>query len=71
MSEPTAIAVRRFESLAQLNAALVQRLEGVLTSVATGGAAVMLSGGRTPMQAYRELASHSPQRCSRPPRSSS
>jgi len=61
MSEPTAIAVRRFETLAALNAALVQRLEAALTSVATGGAAVMLSGGRTPMQAYRELASHSPQ----------
>src|SRR5690348_15864086 len=61
MSEPTAIAIRRFESLGERNAALVHRLEEVLTSVTTGGADVVLSGGRTPMQAYRELASHSPQ----------
>jgi len=60
MTEPTALSVRRFESLAELNAALVQRLEAALTSATSGGAAVMLSGGRTPMQAYRELASHCP-----------
>jgi 6-phosphogluconolactonase/glucosamine-6-phosphate isomerase/deaminase len=56
MSEPTQITVRRFDSLARLNAALVQRLLEALTTAAGGGAAIMLSGGRTPMQAYRELA---------------
>jgi 6-phosphogluconolactonase len=55
------IAVRRFGSLAELNIALIQRLERAITTAARGGAAIMLSGGKTPMPAYRELASRSPQ----------
>lgn len=56
------IAVRRFASLAELNAALIDRLyRAITTAAARGGAAIMLSGGKTPMAAYRELASRSPQ----------
>ncbi len=56
-----ALAVRRFASLAELNAALIPRLEQAITATASGGAAVMLSGGHTPMPAYRELANRAPQ----------
>lgn len=60
MPQSAIIAVRRFASRAELDAALVQRLEQAITTVAGGGSALMLSGGHTPMPAYRELASRSP-----------
>lgn len=56
-----AIVVRRFASLAELNAALIERLDRAITTAARGGSAIMLSGGKTPMPAYRELGSRSPQ----------
>lgn len=54
------VAVRRFASIAELNSALVQRLDRAITTTARGGAAIMLSGGKTPIPAYRELASRAP-----------
>ena len=60
MSQSAVIAVRRFASRAELDAALIQRLEQAITTVASSGSAIMLSGGHTPMPAYRELASRSP-----------
>ena len=73
------VIVRRFGSRAELDAALIQRLELAITAPAgsgaggsggsaggrsgasgNGGWAIMLSGGHTPMPAYRELASRSP-----------
>jgi len=60
MPQSAVIAVRRFASRAELDAALIQRLEQAITTAASGGSAIMLSGGRTPIPAYRELASRSP-----------
>jgi 6-phosphogluconolactonase len=62
MPQSTAISVRRFASTAELQAALIQRLELALTTSAgnDGGSVIMLSGGHTPMPAYRELARRSP-----------
>jgi 6-phosphogluconolactonase len=60
MSDTPTIEIRRFPSRAQLNAALVQRLERAIGEDAPGGTALMLSGGSTPMPAYREVASRSP-----------
>lgn len=60
MPQSAVIAVRRFASRAELDAALIQRLEQAITTVEGSGSAIMLSGGRTPMPAYRELASRSP-----------
>ena len=51
------IAIRRFPSRAELDAALAARLEDALRAAAEpGGMAVMLSGGHTPLPAYRQLA---------------
>jgi len=55
----TAIATRRFSSAAELDAALVERLERVLRDSSALSTALMLSGGRTPLPAYRELARRS------------
>jgi 6-phosphogluconolactonase/glucosamine-6-phosphate isomerase/deaminase len=60
MPHSPAIAVRRFPSRADLNAALVERLDRAITTSVPAGAAVMLSGGNTPMPAYRELAGRTP-----------
>jgi 6-phosphogluconolactonase len=65
MPQSTVIAVRRFASRAELEAALIQRLEQAITTVPGGAAAergwaIMLSGGHTPMPAYRELATRRP-----------
>ncbi len=56
----TIIAMRRFTSNAELDAALVERLERALTGPGAANTAVMLSGGRTPLPAYREVAVRKP-----------
>src|SRR5882724_2684568 len=56
----TMIAMRRFVSNAEFDAALVERLERAVSGPATAGTAVMLSGGRTPLPAYREVAARRP-----------
>jgi 6-phosphogluconolactonase/glucosamine-6-phosphate isomerase/deaminase len=56
----TIISMRRFVSNAQFDAALVERLERAINGAAAAGPAVMLSGGRTPLPAYREVAARKP-----------
>jgi 6-phosphogluconolactonase len=51
----TTLTVRRFASRAALDAALAERLEQAIT--AAGPRAIMLSGGNTPLPAYRALGS--------------
>ncbi len=51
----TTLATRRFGSRAALDAALEERLGRALT--AAGPSAIMLSGGTTPLPAYRALGS--------------
>ena len=50
----TTLITRRFASRAALDAALEQRLRQAIG--ASGASAIMLSGGTTPLPAYRELA---------------
>lgn len=51
------VHIRRFPTRAELDAALAARLEQAIAAAAdTGGAAIMLSGGHTPLPAYRQLA---------------
>jgi len=50
----TTLTTRRFPSRAALDAALAQRLGQALC--ASGASAIMLSGGTTPLPAYRALA---------------
>lgn len=50
------LQIRRFPSRAELDAALTARLEQALLEAASGHLAVMLSGGHTPLPAYRQLA---------------
>src|SRR5437016_8851426 len=50
----TKLTTRRFASRAALDAALEQRLRQAIG--ASGASAIMLSGGTTPLPAYRELA---------------
>jgi 6-phosphogluconolactonase len=55
------IDVHRFASRAELDTALADRLEQAIRATATGGPAViMLSGGHTPLPAYREVARRRP-----------
>ena len=56
----TIISMRRFVSNAEFDAALVERLERAVSGPAAAGTAVMLSGGRTPLPAYREVAARKP-----------
>lgn len=56
----TTIEPRRFTSIAQFNAALVERLERAVSAAEATRTAVMLSGGRTPLPAYNELAGTKP-----------
>jgi 6-phosphogluconolactonase len=56
-SEAPRLAIRRFADFDALTAALAQRLEALLTARAT---AIMLSGGNTPLPAYRLLAARKP-----------
>ena len=64
MTDTSSIDVRRFGSRAELQAALVERLAQALADPRgppdAAGAAIMLSGGTTPIPAYRELAARSP-----------
>ncbi len=60
MSAKATLEIRRFPSRTELNAALIQRLEKAIQEGLSNGTALMLSGGSTPMPAYRELASRSP-----------
>ena len=51
------VQIRRFATRAELDAALAARLEQAITAAAaSGGGAIMLSGGHTPLPAYRQLA---------------
>jgi 6-phosphogluconolactonase len=56
----TTLAVRRLSSRAALDAALEERLGQAIA--ASGPRAVMLSGGTTPLPAYRALAARAPSR---------
>jgi 6-phosphogluconolactonase len=56
----TIIAMRRFVSNAEFDAALVERLERAISGPAAAYTAVMLSGGRTPLPTYREVAARKP-----------
>ncbi|HZT01581.1 MAG TPA: 6-phosphogluconolactonase [Steroidobacteraceae bacterium] len=59
------IEVRRFATRAELDAALADRLERAIRAAATqagsGPPVIMLSGGHTPLPAYREVARRRPQ----------
>jgi len=55
----TTLTTCRFDSRAELEAALAERLGRALA--ARGASAVMLSGGTTPLPAYRALAARAPQ----------
>ena len=50
----TALTTRRFASQGQLEEALAARLREAVA--ARGASAIMLSGGHTPLPAYRQLA---------------
>ena len=50
------LEIRRFATRAELDAALAARLEEIIAAAAGGTAAIMLSGGHTPLPAYRLLA---------------
>jgi len=52
----TELVTRRFDSAAALDSALVERLERALMAPGAAPPALMLSGGRTPLPAYRALA---------------
>ena len=58
------IDVRRFTTRTELDSALADRLEQAIRATATGSgggpAVIMLSGGQTPLPAYREVARRSP-----------
>jgi 6-phosphogluconolactonase len=56
----TALITRQFATRAALDAALEERLSQAIA--ATGASAIMLSGGRTPLPAYRALAARGPLR---------
>jgi 6-phosphogluconolactonase len=56
----TMIAMRRFVSNAEFDAALAERLEAAISGPAAARTAVMLSGGRTPLPTYREVAVRKP-----------
>ncbi|HXA93433.1 MAG TPA: 6-phosphogluconolactonase [Steroidobacteraceae bacterium] len=56
----TTPSLQRFGSRSELDAALADRLERALTESDAGPAAVMLSGGSTPLPAYRLLAARAP-----------
>ena len=51
----TTLTTRRFATRAELDAALADRLGRFLADAPAGGESVMLSGGTTPLPAYRAL----------------
>ncbi|HEY6482839.1 MAG TPA: 6-phosphogluconolactonase [Steroidobacteraceae bacterium] len=52
----TTLQIRRFASPAALDKALIERLQESIHTPAAERMAIMLSGGKTPLPAYRELA---------------
>lgn len=56
----TFIAMRRFASNAEFDAALAERLVRAISGPGAANTAVMLSGGRTPLPTYREVAVRKP-----------
>jgi 6-phosphogluconolactonase len=56
----TMSAMHRFVSNAEFDAALAERLEDAISGPAAAATAVMLSGGRTPLPTYREVAVRKP-----------
>jgi len=56
------IDVRRFATRSELDTALADRLEQAIRSTAQSGGSpvIMLSGGRTPLPAYRDVAARRP-----------
>jgi 6-phosphogluconolactonase len=56
----TTLHTRRFVSRSELDAALVHRLGRAVADDSQSGTAIMLSGGKTPLPAYRELAARGP-----------
>ena len=56
----TTLHTRRFASRAELDAVLAERLADAIADTGRNGTAVMLSGGSTPIPAYRKLAAQSP-----------
>jgi 6-phosphogluconolactonase/glucosamine-6-phosphate isomerase/deaminase len=54
----TTLHTRRFVSRTELDAALVDRLAQTISTA--GPSAIMLSGGKTPLPAYNELATRGP-----------
>ncbi len=50
------VKISRFPSRAEFDAALAARLEQSLLAASSGPLAIMLSGGHTPLPAYRQLA---------------
>ena len=58
----TTLHTHRFVSRTELDAALVERLGRAIADDGGHDIAIMLSGGKTPMPAYRELAARGPER---------
>lgn len=58
----TTLHTRRFVSRTELDGALAERLGRMAASHNRAGTAIMLAGGKTPLPAYRELASRGPKR---------
>jgi len=56
----TTLHTRRFVSRTELDAALVERLARAIASGDGAATAIMLSGGKTPLPAYSELAARGP-----------
>ena len=54
----TTLTTRRFDTRAALDAALAERLAHAIA--VAGPSAIMLSGGHTPLPAYRAVASRPP-----------
>src|SRR3989440_13095542 len=57
----TTLRIRRFASRAELDTALVQLLAEAISVASPAATAIMLSGGSTPLPAYRELARRAPE----------
>jgi 6-phosphogluconolactonase len=60
MTDMTTLHTRRFVSRTRLDAALVERLERAIAGHTGSDTAIMLSGGKTPLPAYNELAARGP-----------
>jgi 6-phosphogluconolactonase len=58
----TTLHTRRFVSRTELDAALAERLGRAIAYDDPTGTAIMLSGGKTPLPAYQELAARGPKR---------